>query len=106
MRLSNPSVAKKGLGCGTPASLGLLSLIGRHRVNRVEEVIINTLISRRSDQPGDLAQELAEAREKFEAKRADVVDRGVTRQRDIEAMQRELQEEHVALGKVVDDAQK
>lgn len=75
-------------------------------MNRVEEVIINTLIKRRSDQPGDLAQELAEAREKFEAQRAGIVDRGVTRQRDIEAMQRELQEEHVALGKVVDDAQK
>ena len=51
--------------------------------------------------PGGLAAELAEARSEFETRRADVIERGTQRSREIEQLQAELAEEQAALKSVL-----
>lgn len=54
--------------------------------------------------PGDLAAELASARATFEARRANIIDRGTQRINDIRALRQELEAEEHALVGVVNDA--
>lgn len=56
--------------------------------------------------PGVLAQELADAREAFEAKRQDVIARGADRQAHLRDLAAEIEQEQAALDGVLTEAQK
>jgi hypothetical protein len=55
--------------------------------------------------PGRLAEEFGRAQSEFEARRANIIERGVTRQREITALMDELQTERLALADVVRTAE-
>lgn len=61
--------------------------------------------TRKDNTPGGLAAELADAREAFAAKRDSVIERAVTRQEQIAALQAELAREQSALEGVKQDAE-